>query len=159
MLCEICGKNEADVHVNAICSDGEIKERNICHDCLMRQRNEMMGAMGLAKALGALFGIGQESSEQSAPELCCEACGMSGAEFEKNHTLGCPDCYSVFRERIEEILIKKNHSALYAGSIRNDGTVRLGRLRRELEVAISEENYEEAAVLRDKIRALSGDGK
>lgn len=89
----------------------------------------------------------------------CPYCGISFQEFRKNGLLGCTSDYSCFEELLDPLLMSIHgntehvgkHPARLGGS--EQGTV-LVRLRRELQDAISIEDYEKASRLRDCIRDL-----
>ena len=86
---------------------------------------------------------------------------MTFREFRLKGQLGCPHDYDVFRSLLTP-LIERAHAGAshHVGKVPDtaDATVRkqtgLLRLRRELEEAIEQENYEQAARLRDQLRSL-----
>lgn len=112
---------------------------------------------------------------EDAGSLSCPACGMAYDEFKKAGRLGCADCYEAFASQLERLL-KRIHGA---GQHQGKGPIaarpapspktlpetepavmdtdKLDQLRDELAKAVSAEAFEEAAQLRDRIRALEGD--
>ncbi|MBQ3669103.1 MAG: UvrB/UvrC motif-containing protein [Clostridia bacterium] len=164
MLCEECGKNEATVHIQALMPDGSTMDRSLCQRCMSKLR-AMPGihALDISEFLGALIGqIHQSRMEKESDrfDATCPGCGLTYAEFKKNLACGCADCYKAFREPIEEMLVRRNGSALYVdkapGSEEklNSDIYQVKKLREEMQKAVQEERFETAASIRDEIRAL-----
>ena len=87
-------------------------------------------------------------------------CGFTQADFKKTGRLGCSECYGTFSDGLTS-LIKAMHKGtrhtgkvparLFRGIVRSD---RLNELKRNLDEAVSKEDYESAATIRDEIRQL-----
>lgn len=96
----------------------------------------------------------------------CRFCQFAFSDFTANGWLGCPACYDEFREDIDRVLQKTHGSAFHAGKRHAghteggpaSGGADVNRLRAELSTAIKREEYESAAVIRDKIRRLENSG-
>jgi len=94
----------------------------------------------------------------------CNVCGMSFDDFKRTGKIGCANCYNVFRDNLIPILRRLHGSTEHTGkipaktarSIQNENVVE--RLKQELAEAISKEEYERAAELRDRIRELENTG-
>ena len=89
----------------------------------------------------------------------CPICGASLQDFRKTGRLGCPNDYLFFDEQLEPLLMGIHGSNEHVGKrpLRFGGTANrtlLIRLRRELDDAVSIEDYELAGKLRDRIRDL-----
>jgi protein arginine kinase activator len=111
------------------------------------------------------FGGNAGFAQEEQPKVVrCDVCGMSFEDFRKTGKLGCGNCYSVFRENLNPILRRIHGSTEHTGkvpgrvSICMKTTNELGKLRAELTAAISSEEYEKAAELRDKIKDLESTG-
>ena len=96
-------------------------------------------------------------------DAVCPACGTPYAHFRAQGRLGCPHDYEVFRSLLEP-LFERVHStagpACRQGSARHRRRIRQARrveLEAQLKTAVAAEKYEEAARLRDAIRALGAD--
>ncbi|MEN9354198.1 MAG: hypothetical protein RL318_1523 [Fibrobacterota bacterium] len=82
----------------------------------------------------------------------CLACGFPWSEFLREHHLGCPVCYEVFRARLAPMLQKYHRTRLEqppAGNLREQ--VRAHRReawQRRQDAAVAREDYEEAARMR-----------
>lgn len=97
---------------------------------------------------------------------CCEDCGMTIAQYKENSLLGCPTCYVSFQEELESIIanVQDNHTQ-HVGRSPSQSTfeqnrhLQIRKLLKKLETAVHEEEFEEAAVLRDKLKDLHDSGE
>lgn len=91
------------------------------------------------------------------PQLC-PACGLSWDQLNHTSRFGCAECYSAFRAPLSATLTRLHGSTHHAG--RRPGAPPSGPddLRRALESAVAEERYEDAARLRDRLRAAEQEG-
>jgi len=91
-------------------------------------------------------------------DLKCPACGFTQADFKKSGRLGCAECYTTFAEGLEGLLKSMHKGIKHVGKVpqqlqqHKDYVEKLNRLQKELEKAIHDEDFEQAAVLRDEIR-------
>ena len=97
----------------------------------------------------------------------CPECGMSWDDFQRNGFLGCDACYDHFKDALPPLMQRLHSDAAETipaeASVAEAGPVSAkAHLESELQRAIAAENFEEAAQLRDAIRALeaaeNGDG-
>ena len=98
-------------------------------------------------------------SAQYTDEIC-PTCKTRLSEVSKTGKAGCSDCYTVFRPQFEYMLAKIHANTQHTGKISESAGERL-KVKKELEnlkaamqAAIEGQNFEQAAVLRDKIKAL-----
>jgi protein arginine kinase activator len=99
------------------------------------------------------------SGSATAPELLCEACGLSFSEFREHSLMGCPQCYVAFEAPLGSLLERAHEGATHhVGKVpRRAGASehrqqQLMRMRKRLDQAVASEDYELAAKLRDEIR-------
>jgi protein arginine kinase activator len=161
LACQACKKQPATVHLTDISPGGEKHERHLCETCAQEagvtprpQANTSVNEM-----LAGL--VVQKSAIQQLADLTCPNCKLTFVEFRNSGLLGCPADYDAFEKALVP-LIERAHE----GASHHIGKVprRLGtpltaendliRLRRELNRAVDDEKYEEAARIRDKIRHL-----
>ena len=148
MVCDICQKNSATVHLTEIVND-KVVEMHICQACASLKAEELNGQFNISDFLGGLAGA--EGLRANKPALKCKSCGFSYEEFKKKGRLGCSRCYSVFKQQLLPLLKKIHSSARHVGKI--PGKARPGvsleldveELRNRLSRAIKLEEYEEAA--------------
>lgn len=153
MLCNICHKNPATVHLTEI-ADEKIVELHVCRECARLKGEPAQGDFNLIDFLGSFSGEKEES-------CICSNCRLSFSDFKKSGLLGCQNCYQDF-ELLLAPLLKKIHGAIvHKGKFPKEKKVKikreddLGLLKEELEEAIRLEEYEKAAGLRDKIKKIS----
>lgn len=89
----------------------------------------------------------------------CPICGLGFQDFRKTGRLGCPNDYEFFKDQLEPLLLGMHGDTVHVGkkpSHTGSPSQRtlLIRLRRELDDAVSIEDYERAGRLRDRIRDL-----
>ncbi len=166
MMCEECGIRPAKFHLMTITND-ERTERNLCPVCMAKYQKQLPG-IDFSNLAGILNGIldgvtgkQKEPEDEALNELACEQCGMTYAEFQKCGMLGCANCYKTFKAPLDSLLQRihgnTQHAGRIPGSVRSGVSIRLNidRLKQRLQKAIAEEEYEQAAKLRDSIRALN----
>jgi len=91
----------------------------------------------------------------------CPDCGMTLAIYKEKALLGCPECYVTFKEKLLPVIanLHEKHSQHVGRSPRRasadiDRHIAIRRLLSELERAVTQEAYEEAADIRDTLREL-----
>jgi len=92
-------------------------------------------------------------------DIVCDKCGRSWNSFIKDGTLGCNKCYDIFTHEIEEYLTSKfNIDSKKIIFIHKTDTrsINISNMKLQLKQAIAEENFELAAILRDRIAMEEG---
>ena len=97
------------------------------------------------------------------PLTRCPVCDFSLDDFKRIGRLGCSNCYNVFMEEILPLLdispldtvptSQSGNTPIHASKAAQEH-MDLSMLKEQMQKAIKEENYEEAAKLRDAINAL-----
>jgi protein arginine kinase activator len=164
MNCQVCQKRPATLHLTKIIGSHK-EELHLCEVCA-REREEFKVMMNPSLALPHLLaGLVSGTAPFIGPpprvqELRCPHCGLPFSQFAATGRLGCPRCYEAFRGEITPVLQRVQAGLKHTGKapLRRAGSLRrqreVDRLREELSRAIAEERYEQAAVLRDRIRQL-----
>ena len=160
MLCTHCNKKEANFHYRQV-NNGQAKELHLCADCARE-----LGYLGansdpfnFNSLLNQFFGIPSKVQPQIST-LQCDQCGMGYDEFRSTGLLGCGHCYDVFADAMEAMLGGIQPGTTHRGKIAGKNGEQLKRqnelkeLKAQLQKAILEERYEQAATLRDKIKEL-----
>lgn len=154
MLCEICKSKEACVHVKQIVN-GAVNELHACVPCAEAHGIAVKGVPALGSML---FGTGAVSAVQNSMgvEASCPECHMRESDFRRTHRLGCPACYSAFKEGLGPMLQGMHRGSLHVGKVPagEQSVMALRLLQDELAQAVSEQRFEDAATLRDRIRSL-----
>lgn len=170
MICQECNQRPAALHFTKIIND-EKTEVHLCEKCA-QEKGEMFiisGESGFAfnNLLAGLLNIDpsfQKSSHspfQQEEILQCESCSMTFPQFLKIGRFGCSHCYQTFKEQLKPVLRR-----LHGGNWTHNGKIprRIGgdiHLRKQIEElkdglkdAITHEEFEKAAEIRDEIRTL-----
>lgn len=153
MLCEECGLNPADVLMTAVVN-GESVTRHLCRECFQKYKaGDIQGV--LAAVLAAMNQTGKK------PDLTCPRCGETYAEFQKSGKMGCAECYQAFRTELTPLIMKVQGRVQHAGrrppvsEAEQERLKKMKELRTRMENAVAAEDFEEAARLRDELRALN----
>lgn len=159
MLCDICGKLPATVHLTEII-DNQMNELHLCEDCARQKSAQMEQQFGLSDLLAGLVEFGKPAKQEEAISIKCANCGLTYVDFKKTGRLGCGECYTAFRKYLGPLLKRIHSSNQHAGKspaklakvIKK--RIDLQELRYKLQKAIEMEAFEEAAKIRDQIKEL-----
>lgn len=161
MLCQYCGKREATTHIKKIVN-GEAAQVDLCPACAARLGYGGMFpgmGLGLSDFLGGFLGErGREEKRGQAQR--CPQCGCSFEDIAESGMAGCAQCYQTFRSRLMPSIARIHGKARHVGKAGQSAGAqvkarsRLDTLREELNQAVSEQNFERAAQLRDEIKSL-----
>ena len=163
--CTACKKSIATIHVLDLKDGGIVEQKHLCPGCadhsgIVQQQKIPPLKLGSAEMLDLIGSIkGQETDTGKRTGSTCPSCGLTLADFKVRGRMGCPRCYEVFRNSVIPVLERVHDATCHRGRGAGTGTSPpassdiLSALRQKLAEAIHEENYEEAASLRDKIRA------
>lgn len=169
MKCQHCNKNEATTYIKKNIN-GKVTEMHLCSECA----NEL-GVMDEFSTdnffsdtfFGNFLGAGIPSMNILSGIDRCEYCGSTFNDIVQSGKLGCAHCYDKFKEKLEPSLVKihgktkhigKNISYTEVNEKEENNTVvesEIDVLKRKLKEAVKEQRFEDAAVLRDKIKELS----
>lgn len=168
--CDQCGKP-------AICHSVEIVkgQKIVRHYCEFHAQqagllvpgittpiNEMLTHFVKMHSSGAAApGEKADSCPPSPPCPPCPGCGLTMAQFRESSLLGCPQCYEAFGQPLASLIERNQDGATHhIGKMPHragDSAQRqqmLFRMRKKLNDAVIQENYEQAARLRDELRRM-----
>ncbi|MDB4894484.1 MAG: hypothetical protein JWN15_746 [Firmicutes bacterium] len=168
MQCESCGQRPATIHQTVI-MNGHKQESHLCESCSHEQGklggmsapNFAFPNLSIHDLLSSFLGqqpLGATVAPRAQAEPHCRNCGMTYSQFAETGRLGCAQCYDDLEPQLLPLIKRIHGTATHTGKApkRTGGLVRKKRelegLRRELHDAIAQEQYEEAARLRDVIR-------
>lgn len=169
MYCDECGKNKATVHLTEIIND-QITKLNLCESCAKLKGTEVEQHFGIADLLSALSDSGApaaqgQSGAAPSPKSKCSQCGLSYEDFKKMGRLGCSGCYTAFKASLAPLLKRIHGANQHMGKSPSPSAAKdlkaANKLQEELDSvkgslakAIKNEEFEEAASLRDKIKFI-----
>ena len=157
MLCCICKEKEAKVHLTQIVHD-KMQKVDLCEQCAKDKGVNDPAGFSLADLL---LGLGDSQEMEAAPggpELKCPHCGFTQADFKKAGRLGCAECYTAFAEGLEGLLKSMHKGTKHIGKVpqhlaqSRDLSDKLKVLMKKLDKAVADEDFEQAAVVRDEIK-------
>lgn len=110
MLCENCGKREANVRYSENIN-GKVRELNLCEEC---SKKLGIGNMDFSMPMDFSNFFGDFMEEFTKPEwmpllnnvktLTCDNCGYTFDDIINTGELGCPNCYDVFEAELDPII-------------------------------------------------------
>ncbi|ABX43814.1 UvrB/UvrC motif-containing protein [Lachnoclostridium phytofermentans] len=170
MLCDICGKKEAKIYYTEILN-GKKTEQHLCSECAAKNSSFLNFPQGDGSdpTLGGMLfelleSIEKQQNEEEIPITKCKSCGLSYEEFLKQGKFGCADCYSSFGKVLNKNFRSIHGADTHTGKKPKGYESEMNRLINELseeekltiqlQQAIEQEEYEEAARIRDRIREL-----
>ncbi|HZQ47103.1 MAG TPA: UvrB/UvrC motif-containing protein [Verrucomicrobiae bacterium] len=147
------------MHLTQIAGD-KMQKVDLCEECAKHKGVNDPAGFSLADLLLGL-GASQEIEQASGgAEIKCPKCGFTQADFKKAGRLGCADCYSTFAEGLEGLLKTMHKGTRHTGKVpqslqqSRDLAERLKVLEKKLAKAVEDENFEQAALLRDEIKQM-----
>lgn len=167
MKCQQCDK-PATFHITELTGD-KPQEMHLCEDhareYLTSPGSEASetGSMAavMAQHIAQQMAVGQTAEELAELDRqSCPVCGITFYEFRSQGRLGCPHDYVCFRPQLEPLIMNIHGEAEHTGKTPSrcghgsEQRTQLIRLRREMQEAIEEENYERASELRDEIQRI-----
>lgn len=156
MICDICGVRDAMMVVQQVSTSGQ-KEVHLCLQCAAQRGLTTSNGkieMSLAGLFDSIVKLRKNQQRQ------CPVCGTNEGDVEKTQRLGCPECYNIFAPKLKSILEKQGMTGHYTGSLperlASFKSILVDRmqLKDKLEKAVAQEEYERAALYRDRLKAL-----
>lgn len=166
MICDHCGERPASVTVKQN-QQGHILESHLCQVCAAGDHNLHFALeqdpMAIHQLLSNWFPNQQTSVSPIKKEVAvCPTCSFTFSKFLKIGKFGCATCYEVFESQLDEIFKRlHNGNTEHTGKIPASygSTLKIKKeieeLRQQMKFSIDEENFEEAARLRDEVRLLN----
>lgn len=163
MNCDSCHNANATIYLTQLV-EGKMQKVNLCEQCA--DDKGVTDPTGFALA-DLLEGAGTESTSQ--PDVVadgdekCEFCGFTQTDFKKTGRFGCSQCYQVFRSGLDNLLEAMHRNTIHRGKTpehfidpapEEESPLSISELHELLDEAVSVEDYEEAARLRDSISQI-----
>ena len=169
MMCERCGKKEAEIYIKSTVN-GQETELSLCRDCA-EETGYLEGLRGFSPwkglipdELGLLSEWLRPGTAHTAAEKTCPGCGMTAAQLASGGRAGCAQCYESFAQILNPMIRRIHGGGAHQGTAPASADeaihrrARISALREALAAAVKEENFEQAAGLRDEIRAVENGG-
>lgn len=156
MLCKNCGLRPATTHIKRVIN-GRVEEYHLCAECAKKLNVSAFDPFDLSELWSSFFGDRLPDSP-ALNQKRCKRCGSSFSDIANSGKLGCPDCYSEFYDELLPSLRKIHGKTRHVGRVPNSANedtkagYMINDLKKQLTDAVENENYEQAAKLRDQIR-------
>lgn len=157
--CDNCD-NPATIHLTEILGGKKI-EKHLCENCAANEGITIKSNVPISQLLEDF--ILQTSSAEELSDLTCEVCGLSFSDFRHQGILGCPNDYEAFEAALLPLLERAQEGGTqHVGRVPHNADKdqqkhsTVLRLRSRLKDAIAAEEYEQAAILRDRIKEIEG---
>ena len=165
MKCQNCKIKEAIVTYKENVN-GKKQELHLCSECALK--------LGVGDFDNMFFPhvMSFESLFETREIKHCPKCGYTLDDYYNTGYLGCSECYKTFSDTLDQLFLKihgknrhkilnlSNNKNLKQNEVKNNKVVsdddRIKELQDKIKQLVKEENYEEAAVIRDKIKKLQG---
>ena len=170
MLCDKCKQNPASVIMHVQDGiNGTIAVLNLCTECAAAMSPGNMSFEDIVKNfMNSVMGLSGDFEEKDNSggggiydALKCNTCGLTYEGFKASGKLGCADCYNAFRQPLSKLFKNIHGGSVHTGKLPARGGAALlkvretGKLREQLKKHIEEEEFEEAAKVRDMIKKLN----
>jgi protein arginine kinase activator len=164
MKCSSCDKERATVHIINIAGE-KFSDLHLCEDCARAQGyifgpNEVSFEDVVHRLITDNAEAGSPVQKEAVYDKPCPNCGNTVKEILMNHSIHCEEDVTEFRKEIEVIIDTIHGTVRHTGKthLPNTGDSRsqqmISVLERQLDQAVKAEDYERAALIRDKIREL-----
>ncbi len=164
MKCQKCGKNTATTHITQVIN-GNKTEMYLCGPCAEESQDLFPFKHGTDQEFENLFKgfwgvptLSGKASSQGAKK--CNVCGTTERELLRYGKPGCSKCYTAFSDYFLRPLKEIHGSTKHSGKIPSRSgkgmktEMEIEGLQSKLNEAVINQNFEDAAVLRDKIKLL-----
>ena len=164
MLCEHCHENEAKISYTMV-EGNEMKQMHVCPACFQEFLAEQFPSsqippLDIQPMIQELLSLFHGKDAEEEDDRTCPVCGRSLKEFRKTGMFGCDNCYNTFAEELNALLPRMQGADHHVGAMpeafrRNrEASEKEQALKDRLDAAVADERYEDAALLRDEIKAL-----
>lgn len=162
-LCQVCNSRPAKIHYTEIVSNNMVAF-DLCLECAEEKGIDVQkpGAYGLGDLVAGLIDTTADTDAEKISKVRCPRCGFAYSDFKKVGRFGCPECYEAFSAQLLPMLRHIHGGTHHGGNVpprheaEREERRRAAELRRELDEAVRQEDYERAATIRDEIRDLEG---
>ncbi|AIS61498.1 UvrB/UvrC motif-containing protein [Listeria ivanovii] len=170
MICQRCGENKAVIALQQLNDAGKVESLYLCENCgtdeAHASEQDLVKAMDTFSEVALDFLTLLQKEEAVQKKVVCENCHLSFEQFLQTNRVGCEECYSAFQAQLVPIIGRvqngyKQHIGKVPKEIEREEDVQneIIRLQEKLNQLIKNEEFEDAAVVRDEIRALKAGGE
>lgn len=174
MLCQKCKKNNATIHYRENIN-GKVTEYSLCADCAAELERDGVikfenpfsdfmrdGIFDFSSMLPSFF-TSLNHALGSGESKHCPVCGSTFSDIARTGHIGCPQCYETFADELAATVNQLHGTSKPQGRIpkrfgeKQNREAEINSLKEEQKKAIEAQEFEKAAELRDKIKALEAE--
>lgn len=164
MLCEKCKKREATTFLKQSINGSETTY-NLCAECASKFYYKGLNdfSIDFSNLLGLALSQNDDNMLYNKPTEevdKCPECAMTFKDIVNLGKVGCGRCYITFQNQLMPSIQRIHGKTEHVGKVSVNAGEKikkshmLHQLKEELSDAIKEQNFEHAAILRDKIRDI-----
>jgi protein arginine kinase activator len=160
MVCNLCGTQEATIHLTEIVNNQMI-EIHLCETCAQEKGTDFKTHFNIGDLVAGLTEPSKPSKTTEKRYVGkCPECSLTYEEFGKTGRLGCGTCYDAFAKMLLPLIKRVQRSNHHVGKkpTKTSGPVsqvhELRLLQERLRKSIQTEEFEQAARIRDEIKQL-----
>ena len=160
MICNLCGTQEATIHLTEIVNN-QMVEIHLCEPCAQEKGTDFKTHFNFGDLLAGLTTEASKPTRSGERRVGkCVECGLTYEEFGKSGRLGCAACYESFAKLLIPLIKRVQRSTHHVGKkpSKVGGEVKVTHdlrvLQERLRKSVQSESFEEAAQLRDEIKQM-----
>ena len=159
MLCDSCRERDAVIQVTQV-TEPPVKQLNLCEKCAAERGIETQLSVPKQPLTDFILAVQQKALPASESDsVRCAFCQGTLRDFKNTGRLGCAYCYGAFETNLRDLLRRVHGNSKHQGKAYtppaeaiDEGATVVAELRDRLRRAIDQEQFEEAARLRDQIK-------
>jgi|SRR6185312_2185738 protein arginine kinase activator len=160
MLCDGCKERDSVITLTRSDAQG-VTELHLCERCAAERGIETQLATPKPALTDFILAVQKQLPASATDSGRCSFCSSTLRDFKTTGRLGCAYCYGAFESSLRDLLRRVHGASRHQGkSYRppqphiEEGATMLAELRDRLRRAVEQEQFEEAARLRDQIKVL-----
>lgn len=161
MLCDNCKERDSVVTLTRSDAQG-VTELHLCEKCAAERGIETQLTAPKQPLTDFILAVQKQLPTTTVMESSrCSFCSSTLRDFKNTGRLGCSYCYAAFESSLRDLLRRVHGHSRHQGKRYQpplprvaEGATVLAELRDRLRRAIEQEQFEEAARLRDQIKVL-----
>jgi protein arginine kinase activator len=160
MLCDSCKERDSVVTLTTSNAQG-VTELHLCEKCAAERGIETQLTAPKQPLTDFILAVQKQLPTTMLESSRCSFCSGTLRDFKNSGRLGCAYCYATFESSLRDLLRRVHGNSRHQGKryqppqpVVAEGATVLSELRDRLRRAIEQEQFEEAARLRDQIKVL-----
>jgi protein arginine kinase activator len=159
-LCDSCKERDSVVTLTTSNAQG-VTELHLCEKCAAERGIETQLTAPKQPLTDFILAVQKQLPTTMLESSRCSFCSGTLRDFKNTGRLGCAYCYATFESSLRDLLRRVHGNSRHQGKryqppapVVAEGATMLSELRDRLRRAIEQEQFEEAARLRDQIKVL-----